>query len=133
MRYDTVIKGGNVVTPAGTFVGDVAIRGEQIAALGAELDTDGARVIDASGHHVIPGVLDVHVHLELPFCGTVSADDYRAFGFPGADELGNMFQVYRDFETEVVGARSAAVTRELNPSTLTFEQWLETYKNRISL
>ena len=38
----------------------------------------GAEVIDATGHHVIPGVLDVHVHLELPFCGTVSADDYRS-------------------------------------------------------
>jgi dihydropyrimidinase len=84
MRYDTVIKGGNVVTPAGAFVGDVAIRGEQIAALGAELDTEGARVIDARGHHVIPGVLDVHVHLELPFCGTVSADDYRSGTRAGA-------------------------------------------------
>ena len=84
MRYDTVIKGGNVVTPAGAFVGDVAIRGEHIAALGAELDTEGARVIDARGHHVIPGVLDVHVHLELPFCGTVSADDYRSGTRAGA-------------------------------------------------
>jgi dihydropyrimidinase len=84
MRYDTVIKGGNVVTPAGTFVGDVAIRGEQIAALGVELDAEGGRVIDARGHHVIPGVLDVHVHLELPFCGTVSADDYRSGTRAGA-------------------------------------------------
>lgn len=63
----------------------------------------------------------------------VDADAYRGFGFPGADELGNMFQVYRDFETEVVGARSAAVTRELNPGTFSFEQWLEKYKDRISL
>jgi dihydropyrimidinase len=84
MRYDTVIKGGNVVTPAGMFAGDVAIRSEQIVALGSELDADGARVIDARGHHVIPGVLDVHVHLELPFCGTVSADDYRSGTRAGA-------------------------------------------------
>lgn len=63
----------------------------------------------------------------------VEADAYRGFGFPGADEMGNMFQVYRDFEKDVVGARSAAVTRELNPSTLTFEQWLDKYKNRIAL
>ncbi len=84
MRYDTVIKGGNVVTPAGTFSGDVGIRGEKIAALGVELESDGARVIDARGHHVIPGVLDVHVHLELPFCGTVSADDYRSGTRAGA-------------------------------------------------
>ncbi|HEY6218815.1 MAG TPA: amidohydrolase family protein [Gemmatimonadaceae bacterium] len=84
MRYDSVIKGGNVVTPAGTFIGDVAVRGEQIVALGSELDGDGSRVIDARGHHVIPGVLDVHVHLELPFCGTVSADDYRSGTRAGA-------------------------------------------------
>src|SRR5947207_878917 len=84
MQFDTIIKSGNVVTPAGSFVGDIGIRGEKIAALGVELDTDGAKVIDARGHHVIPGVLDVHVHLELPFCGTVSADDYRTGTRAGA-------------------------------------------------
>src|SRR5919199_6562966 len=84
MRFDKVIKGGNVVTPAGTFTGDVGIRGEKIAALGVDLDTEGAEVIDATRHHVIPGVLDVHVHLELPFCGTVSADDYRSGTRAGA-------------------------------------------------
>ena len=84
MRFDKIIKGGNVVTPAGTFVGDIGIAGEKIAALGATLDVEGAQVIDARGHHVIPGVLDVHVHLELPFCGTVSADDYRSGTRAGA-------------------------------------------------
>src|SRR5215213_1860041 len=84
MRFDTVIKGGNVVTPAGTFTGDVGISGEKIAALGMELEAEGAKVIDARGHHVIPGVLDVHVHLELPFCGTTSADDYRTGTRAGA-------------------------------------------------
>ena len=84
MRFDRIVKGGNVVTPGGAFTGDVGIIGEKIAALGAGLDTDGADVIDATGHHVIPGVLDVHVHLELPFCGTVSADDYRSGTRAGA-------------------------------------------------
>ncbi|MGI8545836.1 MAG: amidohydrolase family protein, partial [Gemmatimonadaceae bacterium] len=84
MRFDRVIKGGNVVTPAGTYTGEVGIVGEKIAALGVDLDIDGADVIDASGHYVIPGVLDVHVHLELPFCGTVSADDYRTGTRAGA-------------------------------------------------
>src|SRR5215207_4460145 len=84
MRFDKVITGGDVVTPGGTFTGDVGIRGEKIAALGEGLDTEGADVVDARGHHVIPGVLDVHVHLELPFCGTVSADDYRSGTRAGA-------------------------------------------------
>lgn len=63
----------------------------------------------------------------------VSADDYRAFGFPGADEMGNMMQVYRDFETEVVGRRDPALARELAGSILTFDQFLEKYKDRIQL
>ena len=84
MRFDRVVKGGNVVTPGGEFTGDIGIVGETIAALGDGLDTAGADVIDATGHHVIPGVLDVHVHLELPFCGTVSADDYLSGTRAGA-------------------------------------------------
>ena len=84
MTFDTVIKGGNVVTPGGSFAGDVGIAGERIAALGTGLEPGRAKVIDATGHHVIPGVLDVHVHLELPFCGTVSADDYRSGTRAGA-------------------------------------------------
>ena len=63
----------------------------------------------------------------------VEADAYRGFGFPGADEMGNMFQVYRDFETQVLGARSIDVTRTLNPSVLTFDRWLAKYKSRIPL
>jgi dihydropyrimidinase len=78
MKFDTVIRGGNVVTPAGSFVGDVGITGETITALGSDLSGGAGREIDARGHHVLPGVLDVHVHLELPFCGTVSSDDYRS-------------------------------------------------------
>ena len=84
MRYDRVVSGGNIVTPAGSFSGDVGIVGEKIVALGLSLDTTGAEVIDAAGHHVIPGVLDVHVHLALPFCGTTSADDYRTGTRAGA-------------------------------------------------
>ncbi len=79
MKLDKIIKGGTVVTPGGSVLADVGIAGEKIVAIGSELDpSEGhAEIIDAVGHYVIPGVLDVHVHLELPFCGTVSADDYR--------------------------------------------------------
>jgi len=76
MKFDTIIRGGDVVTPTGVMKADIGIVGEKIAALGTDLGKDAGKLIDAKGHHVIPGVLDVHVHLELPFCGTVSADDY---------------------------------------------------------
>ena len=63
----------------------------------------------------------------------VDADAYRKFGFPGADEMGNMFQVYRDFATEVCGARDPELARALDPDLLTFDQFLEKYKSRIPL
>jgi NmrA-like family protein len=61
----------------------------------------------------------------------VEPDAYRGFGFPGADELGNMFQVYRDFEQQVVGARSVTVARSLNPQLQTFDQWMAKNKSKI--
>jgi len=61
----------------------------------------------------------------------VEADAYRAFGFPGADELGNMFQAYRDFEKEMLANRSAETTRKLNPSLQTFEQFVTKKKSVI--
>jgi uncharacterized protein YbjT (DUF2867 family) len=61
----------------------------------------------------------------------VEPDAYRGFGFPGADEMGNMFQVYRDFEKAVVGARSVDVARELNPALETFEQFVKRQKDAI--
>ncbi|MBX3728055.1 MAG: dihydropyrimidinase [Candidatus Sumerlaeia bacterium] len=84
MRLDKIIKGGTVVTAEGQVKADVGISGEKIAAIGASLPTGDAKVIDARGHYVLPGVLDVHVHLELPFCGTTSSDDYRSGGRAGA-------------------------------------------------
>jgi uncharacterized protein YbjT (DUF2867 family) len=63
----------------------------------------------------------------------VTPDQYRAFGFPGADEMGNMMQVYRDFETEIVGRRDPALARKLAGSILTFDQFLNKYKDRIQL
>ncbi len=78
MAYDKIVTGGTIVTPGGTITGDIGISGEKIAAVGTDLaaDASGAELIDATGHFVLPGVLDVHVHLALPFCGTVSSDDY---------------------------------------------------------
>jgi uncharacterized protein YbjT (DUF2867 family) len=58
---------------------------------------------------------------------------YRSFGFPGADDLGNMFQYKRDFESEFCGARSITKSRELNPGLQTFDTWLAQNKGRIPL
>jgi uncharacterized protein YbjT (DUF2867 family) len=63
----------------------------------------------------------------------VSADAYRGFGFPGADEMGNMMQIYRDFEPEITGARDTTATRKLYPHLLTFEQFLARHKDKIPL
>jgi len=63
----------------------------------------------------------------------VTPDAYRAFGFQGAQDLGNMFQFYCDFETDFVGARNLDVARSLNPSLQTFDQWLAKNKSRIKL
>jgi uncharacterized protein YbjT (DUF2867 family) len=54
----------------------------------------------------------------------VDPNTYRGFGFPGADEMGNMFQVYCDFEKECLAARSVDVARQLNPQLQSFDQWL---------
>jgi hypothetical protein len=63
----------------------------------------------------------------------VSPEAYRGFGFPGADDLGNMFQFNRDFETEFCGARSVEFSRGLHPGLYTFERWLEDNTGRIPL
>jgi uncharacterized protein YbjT (DUF2867 family) len=63
----------------------------------------------------------------------VPPDVYRGFGFPGAEDLGNMFQFYRDFEEYFCGARNLEISRALNPSLRTFEEWLAENKNRIPL
>jgi uncharacterized protein YbjT (DUF2867 family) len=61
----------------------------------------------------------------------VTPEQYRAFGFPGADDLGNMFQFYRDFEADFCRARDPAVARSLNPALQTFATWLARNKDRI--
>jgi uncharacterized protein YbjT (DUF2867 family) len=63
----------------------------------------------------------------------VTPEVFRAFGFPGADDLGNMFQVKRDFEKEYCGARDLKFARTLNPALQTFDAWLAKNKDRIPL
>jgi uncharacterized protein YbjT (DUF2867 family) len=65
--------------------------------------------------------------------GAVTPEAYRGFGFPGADDLGNMFQFKAEFEKEFCGARDLAFSRSLNPRLQTFAQWLGANKERIPL
>lgn len=64
---------------------------------------------------------------------SVTPDVYRSFGFPGAEDLGNMFQFKRDFEKDYCGARNLVVARALNPALQTFDQWLAHNGGRIPL
>jgi uncharacterized protein YbjT (DUF2867 family) len=63
----------------------------------------------------------------------IEPEAYRALGFPGAEDLGNMFQFKRDFEADFCGARNLDISRTLNPSLQTFDEWLAANKNRIPL
>ena len=63
----------------------------------------------------------------------VTADQYRAFGFPGAIELGNMFQFYDEQVKDVGGVRDVALSRELNPQLQSFDQWLAANASRMPL
>ena len=70
-----LIKGGRVVTATDAFVADVLIDGETIARIGTSLDADAELVLDAAGKLVLPGAVDPHTHLDMPFGGTVTVDD----------------------------------------------------------
>ena len=73
-----LIKGGRVLTAADDYVGDVYVDGERISLIGESLDVEADRVIDAAGKYVLPGCVDPHTHLDMPFGGTVTADDFRS-------------------------------------------------------
>jgi uncharacterized protein YbjT (DUF2867 family) len=63
----------------------------------------------------------------------MTPEAYRALGFPGADDLGNMFQFYRDYAGPLNQLRDVARSRELNPSLMSFDEWLGKYKDKIPL
>ncbi|WP_223067566.1 dihydropyrimidinase [Paenibacillus caui] len=73
-----VIKNGTIVTAADTYAGDVVIENGIITEIGLNLSPAGAEVIDASGCYVFPGGIDPHTHLDMPFGGTVTKDDFES-------------------------------------------------------
>src|SRR3954471_647156 len=72
-----LIKNGRVITATDDYVADVFIDGEKVQAIGKNLPVKADRTIDASNRLVIPGSIDPHVHMELPFGGTISSDDFK--------------------------------------------------------
>ncbi len=77
MTYDIILTGGLVVTASDTFKADVAIKDGCIAALGEKFNTDAVKTIDCSGKYILPGGIDVHTHMEMPFGGTTSKDTFE--------------------------------------------------------
>ena len=72
-----LIKNGRVITAVDDYKGDIFIESEQVNLIGKNLDVKADRVIDAQEKYVIPGGIDPHTHLDMPFAGTVSADDFE--------------------------------------------------------
>ena len=75
---DLLIKNGTIVTAKESFKGDIAVKDGQIACIGLNLSAEAEKTVDASGKLVLPGAIDAHTHLAMPFGGTVSADGYLA-------------------------------------------------------
>ncbi|KPU45222.1 D-hydantoinase [Oxobacter pfennigii] len=73
---DLIIKNGTIVTSTESYMADIAVKDGKIAAIGSGFPEIGAEVVDAKGMLVLPGAIDAHTHLAMPFGGTISADSY---------------------------------------------------------
>src|ERR1043165_6436317 len=73
-----LIKGGRIITAADDYVADVYVEDETVTLIGESLDVAADKVIDASGKLVLPGLVDPHTHLDMPFGGTTTIDDVRS-------------------------------------------------------
>jgi len=72
-----LIKNGRIITAVDDYMGDVFIENETVTHIGKSLDMEADEILDASGKYLFPGGLDPHTHLDMPFGGTVSADDFE--------------------------------------------------------
>ena len=74
---NTLIKNGRIITAEQDYAGDIFIDDEKITTIGMNLNVQADKVIDAKGKYVIPGGIDVHTHMDMPFGGTTSSDDFE--------------------------------------------------------
>jgi dihydropyrimidinase len=95
----TLIKNGTIVTAVDQYKGDVLVEDEKISVIGVSLDIVADKMIDAAGKYVLPGGIDVHTHMDMPFGGSTSADDFetgtRAAAFGGTTTIVDFAIQYR--------------------------------------
>src|SRR5499433_239902 len=121
MRFDTLIRNATIVTATHTYAADFGIANEKISAIAAQLPAENAgRILDAANLLVFPGGIDVHTHMDMPFGGTTSADDFQtgttAAAFGGTTTLIDFAIQYKGqtlrqaFDTWMQKAQGKAVT-----------------------
>lgn len=94
------------------------------------------KTVSIAGEHLtgsqMASAFSKHLGVEVIY-NDVPASVYRSFGFPGADDMGNMFQFKADFEAEFCGARDINATKKLNPELLNFDSWLKKNKDAFKI
>jgi uncharacterized protein YbjT (DUF2867 family) len=135
-------------TPAGDLVLNLPLKGAPLPGIAAkDIGASAYEIIKAgppkttdrigiSGEHLTGDQMAASLAkaLKRPVSySPVSADAFRAFGFPGSEDLGNMFQFLEEFTSDVVGAHPVAATRQRLPKLETFDQWLAENSDRIPL
>jgi dihydropyrimidinase len=101
---ELLFTGGTVVTAEGSYRADVLVEDGRVSAVGASIDADGIQTVDASGLLVMPGFIDAHTHMDMPFGGTMTADDW-ATGTEAAAAGGTTTII--DFALQEVGGTLA--------------------------
>jgi uncharacterized protein YbjT (DUF2867 family) len=118
---------------AGISADDIGKCAYGIFKQGAEM---AGKVVGIAGEHLtgkeMAEKLSRSLGQEITY-NNVSPDTYRAFGFPGADDLGNMFQFYRDFEDVCNSVRNVEASKALNPELQSFDDWLKQHGQRIPM
>jgi dihydropyrimidinase len=112
-----IIKNGTIVTATDTYFGDILIEDGIVIMIGVDLEAPGAEVVDASGCYVFPGGVDPHTHLDMPFGGTVTKDDF---------EIGTIAAAYGGTTTII----DFCLTSKKEPLSKAVETWHNKSKDK---